>query len=89
VVAHIISIIILASPPLGIAMLYRISYSPYSLLPGQFLITSDDLFYNFFELPYKLYYEEVWMKHTVFGILCFWAYAILDLMYYYISMEIP
>jgi hypothetical protein len=89
VLAHFLTTIILIVPLFGFTLLERVMYSQFSLIPRQYLITMEDVYPNFWSLPMKLYIESEWIKCILVVIMIYWGYSIIDLVYYYISMEFP
>ena len=49
----------------------------------------EDVYPNFWSLPMKLYIESNWIKCILLVIGIYWTYSIIDLIYYYMSMEFP
>jgi hypothetical protein len=64
-------------------------YSPFSLIPEQYIITQEDVTENYWQLPIKLYNESTPIKIILMLVGVYWSYSIIDLIYYYISMEFP
>ena len=83
VISHIGSLLLLAMPLFAVAILERIVYEPFSLIPSQYLITLEDVTLNIWTLPDKIYYDTAWLRNLTIGILCFWGFATLDLLIYY------
>lgn len=84
VVAHLVSTIVFIIPVFGFTLMERILYSPFSLVPLQYLITSEDLLHNFWLLPFKLHHESTMIKIVILILLIYWAYSLVDLLYYYL-----
>jgi hypothetical protein len=89
VVAHLLTTFILITPPLAFTLLERVLYSPFSLIPEQYIITQEDVTENYWQLPSKLYNEITQIKITLMLVGVYWSYSIIDLIYYYRSMEFP
>ena len=87
--AHVLCILLLGMPLLAMLLLERVEYSPFSLIPEQFIITREDIVSNIWILPDKLLYEESWVKSTVGIVLVFWALGFLDLLVYYFFLSFP
>lgn len=89
VVAHLLTTFLLITPAFAFTLMERILYSPFSLIPQQYIITQEDLLFNYWLLPVKLYNESTPIKIILMLVAVYWSYSIIDLIYYYISMEFP
>jgi hypothetical protein len=89
VVAHLLTTFILITPTFAFTLLERVLYSPFSLIPEQYIITEEDVTENYWQLPIKLYNESTPIKIILMLVGVYWSYSMIDLIYYYISMEFP
>lgn len=62
VIAHFVTTVVLIVPLFGFTLLDKVLYSPYSLIPGEYIITIEDVLQNYWVLPMKFYNESQWIK---------------------------
>jgi hypothetical protein len=89
VVVHLLPTFILITPVLAFILLEHVLYSPFSLIPEQYIITQEDVTENYWQLPIKLYNESIWIYSILIMVVEYSVYSIMDLFFYYISMEFP
>jgi hypothetical protein len=76
-------------PLLGVIILERVSYSPYSLVPKFYILSSEDIFNNPWSIYDKFGWEENWVKSVLFVVTIFWGLGFIDLVVYYYWMSYP
>jgi hypothetical protein len=85
VVLHLLAIFILITPAFAFTLLERVLYSPFSLIPEQYIITQEDVTENYWQLPIKLYNNG--LMFIALGV--YSLFSIIGIIYYYIYMEFP
>jgi hypothetical protein len=89
VLAHFLSILLMVFPLLGVIILERVSYSPYSLVPKFYILSSEDIFNNPWSIYDKFGWEENWVKRILFVVAIFCVFGFIDLVLYYYRMSYP
>ena len=68
---------------------YKVEYSKYSLVPPGYLITLEDIEYNWTSIPMKIQNDETILRIISIFVFIYLILGFIDMIYYYLTFTIP